>query len=110
MNNDFIEEMKKIFGDEEDEQELNNIIVLNDEEGNEAPFEFLDLISYKGEDYVVLLPVDESEEAEEVVILQINETDDEETEEYSSIEDEEVLNAVFDIFKERFKDEFNFVD
>ena len=27
-------------------EELDNIIILNDEEGNEAEFEFLDLIEY----------------------------------------------------------------
>ena len=41
-----------------EEQELDNILVLNDEEGNEVEFEFLDLIEYEGEEYVVLLPVE----------------------------------------------------
>ena len=30
--------------------------MLNDESGNEVPFEFLDLIKYENEEYVVLLP------------------------------------------------------
>ena len=50
-----------------EEQELDNILVLNDEEGNEVEFEFLDLIEYEGEEYVVLLPHDEEEDADEVV-------------------------------------------
>lgn len=33
----------------------NNIIIFNDESGNEAEFEFLDLIPYQGQEYVVLL-------------------------------------------------------
>ena len=33
-----------------------------------------------------------------------------EEETYVSVDDENVLNAVFEIFKEKFKDEFNFVD
>ena len=41
------------------EENLDNIIILNDEEGNEIQFEFLDLIEYNSEEYVVLLPVDE---------------------------------------------------
>ena len=91
------------------EEELDNIIVLNDEEGNEVQFEFLDLIEFEGEEYVILLPVEE-EETGEVVILQVEDTESEDEESYISVEDEEILNKVFEIFKEKFKDEFNFVD
>lgn len=94
-----------------EEEGLDNIIVLNDENGEEVPFEFLDLIELDGEEYVVLLPVEEDEEAEgEVVILKVEDTDSEEEESYVSVEDEEVLQKVFDMFKEKFKDEFNFID
>lgn len=100
---------------DENNEELDNIVVLKDEDGNDVNFEFLDLIEYEGEEYVILLPADEVEEEEpdEVVILKLektaeNEEDDEET--YVSVEDEDILNAVFDIFKDKFKDEFNFVD
>ena len=91
----------------ENMNELDNIIFLNDEDGNEVPFEFLDLIEYEGNEYVVLLPADD--QADEVVILQVDELDGDE-ESYVSIEDDETLNAVFAIFKEKFKDEFNFTD
>ena len=90
-------------------EELDNIITLNDEEGNEVEFEFLDLIEFEGEEYVVLLPVEETEDAGEVVILQVEDIDTDE-ESYTSVEDEEILNKVFEIFKDKFKDEFNFVD
>ncbi len=95
-------------------EELDNIVILNDEDGNEIKFEFLDLIELDGEEYVVLLPVSEEGEEDEgeVVILQIEDSDDENSEEesYISVEDEDVLNRVFEIFKEKFKDDFNFVD
>ena len=95
-------------------EELDNIVILNDEEGNEVKFEFLDLVELDDEEYVVLLPVTEEGEEEEgeVVILKVEDTDDEEADEesYVSIEDEETLNKVFEIFKEKFKDDFNFVD
>ena len=45
--------------DENEMEELDNIIVLNDEEGKEVKFEFLDLIEYENEEYVILLPTDE---------------------------------------------------
>lgn len=95
-------------------EELDNIVILNDEEGNEVKFEFLDLVELDNEEYVVLLPVtEEGEEDEgEVVILKIEDTDDEDSEEesYVSVEDEEILNKVFEIFKEKFKDDFDFVN
>ena len=93
-------------------EELDNIIILNDENGNEVKFEFLDLMEYEGEEYVVLLPVEEEETEEpgEVVILKLEDTESEDEESYVSVEDEEVLNKVFEKFKEKFEDEFNFVD
>lgn len=45
----------------------------------------------------------------EVVILKVDETDSEDKEAYTSVEDEETLQAVFNIFREKFKDEFNFM-
>lgn len=99
---------------EENFNEDDNIVILNDEEGNEVKFEFLDLIELDDEEYVVLLPVTaEGEEDEgEVVILKVEDTDDEESDEesYVSVDDEETLNKVFEIFKEKFKDDFDFVD
>ena len=96
-------------------EELDNIVILNDEDGNEVKFEFLDLVELDEEEYVVLLPVSEEGEEEEegeVVILKIEDNDDQNSEEesYVSVEDEEILNKVFDIFKEKFKDDFDFVD
>ena len=95
---------------EQEGEELDNIIVLNDENGDEIEFEFLDLIEFEGEEYVVLLPHDEEEDADEVVILKLEDTDSEDEESYVSVDDEDTLQAVFDIFKEKFKDEFNFID
>lgn len=81
------------------------IITLNDENGNEVEFEFLDLIPYRQNEYVVLLPIGDSDG--QVVILQLKEIDDE-TEEYVGVENEFVLETVFALFKERNKDFFTF--
>ena len=90
-----------------------NIRVLNDENGEETRFEFLDLIELDNEEYVVLLPAEEteSEEPGEVVILKVEDSEEgSDVESYVSVDDEETLNRVFDIFKDKFKDEFDFVD
>ena len=89
-----------------------NIIVLNDEDGKEVRFEFLDLIELDDEEYVVLLPADEdSDEPGEVVILKVEDTDsDSDEESYVGVEDEEILSKVFQMYKDKFIDEFDFVD
>ena len=103
-----------------DENNLNNeeyneedsIVVLKDEDGNDVQFEFLDLIEYNNENYVILLPAEEveSEDADEVVILKEDTDPDSDEESYISVEDEDTLNAVFNIFKDKFKEDFNFID
>ncbi len=98
---------------DENMEELDNIIVLNNENGEETKFEFLDLVELDNEQYVVLLPYteDENEEEGEVVILKLEDTDeDAEEESYVSVDDEETLMKVFNIFKEKFQDEFDFID
>ena len=95
------------------DEELENIIVLNDEDGQEVKFEFLDLVELEDEEYVVLLPISEDEQDAdgEVVILKLEDSDEEaEEESYVGVDDEEILSKVFEIFKEKFKDDFDFVD
>lgn len=62
-------------------------------------------LPYRQNEYVVLLPIGDSDG--QVVILQLKEIDDE-TEEYVGVENEFVLETVFALFKERNKDFFTF--
>ena len=94
--------MSKDFFGEEDKFDNNdmildedNLFVLNDEDGNEIKFEFLDLIELENEN-------------EEVVILKVQETEGD-LDEYLSV-DEKTLQAVYAIFKEKFKDVYDFQD
>ena len=89
------------------EEEESSVIVLTDENGNDVEFEYLDCIEYQGKEYLVLIP--NEEDAEEIVILEI-EPVDEETENYIAVENEDTLNAVYEIFKERFKDILTFAE
>lgn len=83
------------------------ILSLTDEEGNEVELELIDSVDYEGKEYLVLLPPDD--EAAEVIILEVEpQGDDMET--YVTVTEEETLNAVFAIFKERFQDFFTFED
>ena len=86
---------------EEDE----SILTLTDENGVETEFEYLDCIEYEGKEYLVLLPV----ESDEIVILEV-EPVDEENENYIAVESEDVLDAVYEIFKARYQDVLQFED
>ena len=87
------------------EEEETGILTLTDENGQDVDFEYLDCIEYQGKEYLVLMPADEL--STEIIILEV-EPVDEENENYLSVSDEAVLNAVYDIFKEKYKDVLTF--
>ena len=89
------------------QEEEESTLVLTDENGVDQEFEYLDCIEYEGKEYLVLIPAEE--DANEIVILEI-EPVDVENENYLAVEDEAVLNAVYGIFKERFADVLTFED
>ncbi len=80
-----------------------SFITLTDEEGNEVDFLLLDVMEYEGADYMVLMPLtdeDGEEDEEELFFLRAEKT--EEGEVYSSIEDENLLNAIADAYEKLF--------
>ena len=89
------------------QEEETSIITMTDENGEEVDFEFLDCVEYEGKEYLVLIPAEE--DANEIVILEV-EPVDEELENYLAVENEDILNAVYEIFKDRFKDILTFED
>ena len=96
------------FDEELQSEDFNNIIILNDESGAEIQFEFLDLIDFRGSEYVVLLPVNSNDRM--VTILKLVETDENnDLEDYYIVNDDNVLNSVFEIFKIRNKDRYTFI-
>ena len=88
-------------------EEENSILTLTDENGNDMNFEYLDCIEYRGKEYLLVMPADEMET--QVVILEIQPVD-EENENYIAVNDEKILDAVYGIFKEKYKDVLTFED
>ena len=88
-------------------EEEQSILTLTDENGQDVDFEYLDCIEYQGVEYLILAP--EGDEEGETVILEVQPVD-EENENYVGVEDEAVLEAVFAIFKEKYKDVLTFED
>ncbi|MDY4222315.1 MAG: DUF1292 domain-containing protein [Candidatus Faecousia sp.] len=89
------------------QEEESSILTLTDENGQDVDFEYLDCLTYQDKEYLILMPVDEAET--QIVILEVEPVDDE-NENYLAVEDEAVLDAVYGIFKEKYKDILTFED
>ena len=99
--------MEILNNEPENEQEESDILTLTDETGQDVDFEYLDCLEYQGKEYLVLMPADEAET--QIVILEVEPVDDE-NENYLAVEDEAVLDAVYGMFKEKYKDVLTFED
>ncbi len=89
------------------QEDESSTLTLTDENGVETEFEYLDCIEYDGKEYLLLLPLDDEESG--IVILEI-EPVDEENENYLAVDDTKILDAVYSIFKDRYKDVLQFED
>lgn len=92
-NKDFDEMMDNEFEDE--------VIVLQDENGNEIEFFDVGHIPYEDKEYIFLEPVEGSEGFEEGELLIFEYGEDEDGyETFKSLNDEKLLQKLFDMFME----------
>ena len=90
-------------------EEDDELIYLEDEDGTEVAFEFLDSITFREKEYIILSPVDEEDDG--IVILEVEPPETEGGEEtFYGVEDQTVLDGVYRIFRERFRDVIDFGD
>ena len=90
-------------------EQYTNVITLTDSDGSDVDFEVLDIVPYNDHEYAVLLPVDDESDSPEAVILELLEAEEDNEEDMlQGVEDEEILNAVFNLFMEKNADEFQF--
>lgn len=87
-------------------EENENIVELTGEDGSVTKLEFLDLIGFDGSEYAVF--IEPGENSDEVIILRVDNFGDEEDQTFSDVDDENIVNAVFGIFKDRNSDIFDF--
>jgi uncharacterized protein YrzB (UPF0473 family) len=95
-------ENNELLPEEEIEDE---IIELVDEQGKVINFKLLDVTEYKGQKYTLLLAAEPNEEIaeDEVVIFRLNE----DAETLDPIEDEGLLQEIFDFYQSEVDDEIN---
>lgn len=88
--------------DELEEEEAFDVVVLNDDEGNEHEFMHLATLEVEGNSYFVLLPVEETEEDDdeaEAIILKVGKDEDGE-DMLMDVEDDEEWEKVADAWEE----------
>lgn len=93
-------------------EERDDIVVLVDENGDETEFELIDTFELNEKEYVVLLPfnedeIEDDEDEEEIIILKVEQNEEGE-DSFVSIDDEDELDSVFEEFKLRMDDEYDF--
>lgn len=85
--------------------EEKNIVTILGDNDQELEFEILDVIEFGGDRYACITPNDE--ESEEVIIVKVIGYDEEDTC-IEAVEDEKIINAVFEEFQVRNQDIFDF--
>ena len=90
----------------EDEEENENYITLTDDNGEDVSFEVLGTLEYKERWFAVLLPFDEEDEG--VVILELVPSEDPEFDEFVGIDDDALVNEVFEEFKKTYEGPYTF--
>ena len=98
-----------------DENEMNSmeddIIVFEDDDGNEYEYVVVDYLFYNGDEYALMVEVTDEEPEEEkqecIVCRVLSETDEdgEETETFELVEDEEMGRKLVEIFNTKMADE-----
>ena len=92
-----------------EEDELpEGIIELTDEDGVTTQFEYLTTIDYENEKYVVLMVLEDEEQDDEegeVLILKIEQDPETQEDIYVTVDDENVSNAVFQLFLDMMEEE-----
>ncbi|HAE52043.1 MAG TPA: DUF1292 domain-containing protein [Ruminococcus sp.] len=88
------------------EEDNENYITLTDEEGNDVSFEIIDTVQHDDRLFAVMIPFDEEDDG--VVILEIIPAEEPEFDDFVSVDDEELLETVFEKFKKNYDGPYEF--
>ena len=86
------------------------LIDLFDEDGNKKVFEHLDTVMYKDDEYVICIPYDDDEEEVTDVVIFKTVVDEDGESVLSQMVDPDILENVYQVFRERNEDKFEFGD
>lgn len=97
----------EMLNQNEQEELDDDIVILEDEEGNAVTFQFLELVTVDAKPYAVLLPLDEGDEDMGVVIVEVVDLGAE-SEHYDAVLDDELNTRIFEQFRKEFGDKYEF--
>ena len=83
-----------------------DVVLLTDDTGEDIPFEIIDTLELDGSTYALLAPLDEDDD-DGVLVFQIIEND--EGVQYEAVDDENLMQRVFDVFRSSDED-YEFCD
>ena len=89
------------------EEQDDDIVILEDDEGNTVTFQFLELVTVDATPYAVLLPLDEGDEDIGVIIVEVVDLGLE-TEHYDAVADDALNERIFAQFRKEFSDKYDF--
>ena len=95
-----------IENNNEELEDDENYITLTDDDGNDVSFEIIGSVEYSERIFLVAIPFDE--EDEDLVIIEVIEGDEEDSEEFIAVEDETLAMAVYEEFKKNYEGEYEF--
>ena len=85
------------------DEELDFTVTITDTDGIKASYEFLDIVFYEEIEYVILSPVDGDGYVDIFRVIKSTKG-----EAYQRITDDGLLDSIFEIFKRKNEDEFDF--
>lgn len=91
----------------QEQTEDDDIVILEDEDGNAVTFRFLELVTVDAKPYAVLLPQDEDDEDAGVVIVEVVDLGME-SEHYDAVVDDDLNERIFEQFRSEFSDKYDF--
>lgn len=104
-NNSTLTDRMEYGGGLMNEEFGNDIVTLTDDEGNELVLEHLDTVEYNGMTYLAFIPEEMSvEDSYELIIMKVEQENGEEM--LVTLDDEDELAEMFQIFSERLEDTF----
>lgn len=86
------------------DDELDFTVRFTDTDGNEGIYDFLDIVNLEENEYIVVAPKENDGYVDIFKVIP-----DGENENYERVEDDRILEAVFEIFKIKNEDEYDFV-
>ena len=84
-------------------EENDDVMYLTDEEGKDHPFALLDYIEYNDKEYCIIQDLEDEEHNDEAIVMEVSQ-DGEENDVFTSVDDDEIADAVFDFYLQSLED------